>query len=103
MSSKVSLKNGVQEDLQSVEAVTFDLYWLQVHHPDAFRQLCNLCHGRSATVTPQAVADMSAKNFLQDESTPYDDVRDIVVSGTEQEGNTWKRCNPLQNPDDGGR
>lgn len=98
---QVLLKNRSKQNLNSVEAIQLDLYWLAVHHPEAFKQLCDLCHGHRTAFTQEAIAQMFARNFLEEGGKPYDDVIDVVQSGTYQEGHTWKRCNPLLNPDDG--
>lgn len=98
---QVILKNQSKHLLKAVEAIQLDLYKLVVHHPDAFKSLCELCHGLRSSLSQEVVTHLKAYDFLDSEDNPYDDVTDVVQSGTYQEGHTWKRCAPLQNIDDG--
>jgi len=91
----VRLANGVMEDAEAVGRIWIDLRWLLVEHPWAFRQLAELCHGQRATVDTACKMPLGAKNFLKEDGQPWDDVRDVVLSGVEEVGRQWRMGWPL--------
>ena len=95
----VELNNGSLEEEYRVGFIFQDLRKLKDNQPEAFVELCDLCHGLRKEVSAQAAKVLLEHQFIDpgdEEGKPYDDVTDVVVSGTTKQKKKWDLRNPVK-------